>query len=205
VENLNFSVHTSEIVSLRGKSGAGKSTVVLGIMGMLGEYRAQTEGEILYRGRDILSLSGEEMRKIRWKEIALVPQSSMNAFNPRYTLRQSLREMMLQEDRRMSKEKMALREACLMDMVYLDKQVLSCYAHEMSGGMKQRAAIALAMIYDPRVLILDEATTGLDIKSQADVLGAILRIKQEQDMTILFISHDAELADNFSDRRVELL
>jgi peptide/nickel transport system ATP-binding protein len=204
LKDLNFVVYPSEILSLRGRSGAGKSTVVLGIMGMLKAYKARAEGAILYGGKNLLTLAEGEMRKIRWKEIALVPQSSMNAFNPRYTLRRSLREMMLQEDRRIPKEKMAIREAYLMDLVHLDKQILSCYAHEMSGGMKQRAAIALAMIHHPRILILDEATTGLDIKSQADVLGTILRIKQEQDMTILFISHDAELADNFSDRRVEL-
>jgi peptide/nickel transport system ATP-binding protein len=204
LNDLNFVVYSSEILSLRGRSGSGKSTVAMGIMGMLGEYKARAEGYILYEGNNLLTLPEREMRKIRWKNIAMVPQSSMNAFNPRYTIRRSLREMMLQEDRRIPKEKMAIREAYLIDMVHLDKQILSCYAHEMSGGMKQRAAIALAMIHSPRILILDEATTGLDIKSQADVLGTILRIKQEQDMTILFISHDAELADNFSDRRVEL-
>lgn len=99
---------------------------------------------------------------------------------------------------------MVRREERLMDVVHLDRSVLNCYAHEMSGGMKQRAAIALAMIYTPRLLILDEATTGLDIKVEADVLGTILQIKKQTNMTILFISHDARLGDQISDRRVEM-
>lgn len=99
---------------------------------------------------------------------------------------------------------MARREERLMEIVHLDKKVLDCYAHEMSGGMKQRAAIALALVYSPRLLILDEATTGLDNKVQADVLGTILQIKKETNMTILFISHNAQLADKISDRRVEM-
>ena len=92
-----------------------------------------------------------------------------------------------------------------MDMVHLDRSVLGCYAHEMSGGMKQRAAIALSVIYSPKLLILDEATTGLDIKVQADVLGTILQLKEKTDMSILFISHDAALGDKISDRRVEMI
>lgn len=91
-----------------------------------------------------------------------------------------------------------------MDMVHLDHNVLNCFPHQLSGGMRQRSAIALAIMFHPKILILDEATTGLDILIQADVLGTILELKKQQNMTILFISHDAELAKSFSDRSVEL-
>ncbi|HHY28101.1 MAG TPA: ABC transporter ATP-binding protein [Desulfitobacterium dehalogenans] len=204
IKDLSFDLYESENLCLRGRSGSGKSTIVAAIMGMLPDYHAQSRGEISYQGKNLLTSTEAELRAIRWKEIALVPQSSMNSFNPVYTIRRSLREMIILQDPTVSKKEMEKREEYLMELVYLDKQVLSCYPHEMSGGMKQRAAIALAMVYTPRILILDEATTGLDTKVQADVLGTILRMKREMNMTLLFISHDAELGNTISDRKVEL-
>lgn len=204
VRNFSFELAEGEILCLRGRSGIGKSTVTAAIMGMLTVSGAQADGALLYRGTDLLRCGERALRDIRWREIALVPQSSMNAFNPVYTVRKTLREMMKLENRHISRDEMRAREERLMDVVHLDRSVLGCYAHEMSGGMKQRAAIALAMVYTPRLLILDEATTGLDIKVQADVLGTILQIKRETNMTILFISHDAQLGDKISDRRVEM-
>lgn len=204
VKDFSFSLYEGEILCLRGRSGIGKSTVAAAVMGMLPACNAEAKGSISYEGTDLLRCSEEDWRRIRWKEIALVPQSSMNAFNPVYTVRRTLREMMRLEDKKISGAEIARREERLMEIVHLDKKVLDCYAHEMSGGMKQRAAIALALVYSPRLLILDEATTGLDNKVQADVLGTILQIKKETNMTILFISHNAQLADKISDRRVEM-
>jgi peptide/nickel transport system ATP-binding protein len=204
VKNLSFTLYKSEILCLRGRSGSGKSTVMLAIMGMLPEYNADATGFIMYGGDNILAMSEGELRCLRWRHIALAPQSAMNSFNPMYTIRRSLREMLLLGQKKMSGKELRRQEEALMDMVCLDKRVLSCYAHELSGGMKQRAAIALALVYQPKILILDEATTGLDIKSQADVLGTLLRIKEQWDMSILFISHDAALGDILADRRVEL-
>ncbi len=204
VDGFNLNLYKNEILCLRGASGSGKSTIVAGIMGMLEDYDARVVGNVFYGNVDMLSLSEEKKKMIRWHEIALVPQFSMNLFNPVYTIRQTLREMMYIKDKNITQAKLQERESFLMEMVHLDKSVLGCYAHEMSGGMKQRAAIALAMVYSPKILILDEATTGLDIKIQADVLGTILRLKKTSDMTILFISHDAELGNNISDRMVEI-
>lgn len=205
VKNFNFELYKGEILCLRGRSGSGKTTVTAAVMGMLPVCNAEATGNLYYNDIDLINASESELRKLRWREIALVPQSSMNAFNPVFTIRKTLREMMLLENKQISKAEMTRREEELMDMVHLDRSVLGCYAHEMSGGMKQRAAIALSVIYSPKLLILDEATTGLDIKVQADVLGTILQLKQRTDMSILFISHDAELGDRISDRRVEMV
>ncbi len=205
VKDFNFELYKGEILCLRGRSGSGKTTVTAAVMGMLPVCNAEATGNLYYNDIDLISASEAELQKLRWREIALVPQSSMNAFNPVFTIRKTLREMMLLENKQISKAEMARREEELMDMVHLDRSVLGCYAHEMSGGMKQRAAIALSVIYSPKLLILDEATTGLDIKVQADVLGTILQLKQRTDMSILFISHDAELGDQISDRRVEMV
>ena len=204
----NFSLHLfhDEILCLRGRSGIGKSTITAAIMGMLPAHDAVAEsGQILFNGRDLLKCSEKSMKKIRWRDIAIVPQSSMNSFNPTYTIRESIREMLTLGGERLSKADMAQRETELMKQVSLDSRALDCYPHEMSGGMKQRAAIALAMVFSPKILILDEATTGLDIKIQADVLGTILRLQRETHMAVLFISHDAALGDKLSARKVEML
>ena len=207
IHHLSFAIRKGEILCLRGRSGAGKSTVIWAIMGMLEEYDAVCEGgEILYEGIDLLHCSEKEWKKLRWREIALVPQSSMNSFNPVYTIGRTINEMFRynEETKRWSKAQRRARMEQLMDMVYLDHNVLNCFPHQLSGGMRQRSAIALAIMFHPKILILDEATTGLDILIQADVLGTILELKKQQNMTILFISHDAELAKSFSDRSVEL-
>ena len=204
-QDFSFDLFKSEILCLQGRSGTGKSTIMAAILGMLPDYNARGEGEILYKGKNLLTCDEKDMGRIRWREISLVPQASMNSFNPVYTMRQTLREMLLLENKNLDDAQCRLREEELMDMVHLDKSVLNSYPHELSGGMKQRAAIALGIIYHPDILILDEVTTGLDIKMQADVLGTILGMKKREGTTILFISHDAELGNQFCDRKVELL
>lgn len=205
INQLNFDVLEGEILCLHGRSGAGKSTVVWAITGMLAEYDAVCQGgHIWYHGLDLLHCSEKERQAIRWKEIALVPQSSMNSFNPVFTIGKTIEEMLKLQGGQMTKAQRQSRMEELMGMVHLKPQVLDCYPHQLSGGMKQRAAIALGILFDPKLLILDEATTGLDILIQADVLGTILELKKQKHITILFISHDAELARNFCDRRIEL-
>jgi peptide/nickel transport system ATP-binding protein len=128
----------------------------------------------------------------------------MSRFNPVYTIRKTMLETMKAcGDKRSKKDQEAyLHEIC--HMVRLDPQVLSSYPHELSGGMKQRAAIGLAILFHPTLLILDEATTGLDLLIQAQVLGTILELRDKYEMTILFISHDRALSENFCDRQIEL-
>lgn len=207
IDGLSFSLHDGETVCLHGQSGAGKSTVIWAIMGMLGAYDAVCmAGHIHYQGKDLITCAENVMRQIRWHEISLVPQSSMNAFNPVFTFGNTLEETFSSHKttRAWSREQKRQRMKDLMDMVWLEHDVLSCFPHQLSGGMKQRAAIALALIFNPKILILDEATTGLDILMEADVLGTILQLKKQYGMSILLISHDAKLASHFSDRKVAL-
>lgn len=222
VKDLSFTLEEGEILCLHGPSGKGKSTVVWALTEMLEEYHAVASGEIrlkdkclIYEEKQMLLNEkpkrwiGKKAKELRprvfdWKEIALVPQSSMTAFNPVYTIRQTMLETMYAcgcEGDLAEKEE-RLREICR--RVHLDPAVLSLYPHELSGGMKQRAAIGLAILFHPSLLILDEATTGLDLLIQAQVLGTILELREKQNMTILFISHDRELAKNFCDRQIEL-
>ena len=204
VENLSFTMERREILSLRGPSGAGKSTVVWALMGMMQDYGIEGRGEITFSGKKI-SLE-EEPRGLHrsWHEIALVPQSSMSALNPVRTIGQTIIEMMVSHEPGKRKKDCMPRIRQLLEIVHLDREILKAYPHELSGGMKQRVSIALAILYEPQLLILDEATTGLDLLVEADILGTIRRIQAQSDMSILMITHDRRLSDAFCHRRIEI-
>ncbi len=207
VENLSFVLEREECLCLHGASGCGKSTVIWAVMGVIGEMGGYAEGRVLYQALhgdvDMVGGSGEEARRLRWKEIALVPQSSMNSFNPAYTIQKTINEVLFQHEEGMGKQEADERCRELFDLVRLEEKVLGCYPGELSGGMKQRAAIALALALNPRLLILDEATTGLDVIVEADILWVLRRLRQEKNMSMLFVSHDDRIARAFCDRRLE--
>lgn len=205
IKDLSFDLKQGEILCISGKSGAGKSTIVWALMEMLQEYNAFAKGQIHFLGKT-LEYTGEDLKKKtwNWKEMALVPQASMSGFNPLFTIGETMIEMLDIYEGRGRKEEKKKRILELLDMVCLKEDIYHAYPHELSGGMKQRAAIAMAIMFHPKVLVLDEATTGLDLLIQAEVLGTILELKKKEDISILFISHDRELAKNFCDRQIEL-
>lgn len=205
VQNLSFSLKKGEILSISGKSGAGKSTIVWALMEMLEDYNAVADGTIYFQKKALHYEGNNIKEKIwNWREMALVPQASMSGFNPLFTIEETFLEMFSVYEGRGKKNEKKQRICDLLSMVCLEPEVADYYPHELSGGMKQRAAIALALMFHPKVLILDEATTGLDLLIQAEVLGTILRLKKEQDISILFISHDKKLAEDFCDRQLVL-
>lgn len=204
VKNLRLHLDEHEILSLHGPSGSGKSTVVWALMGMLEAYHASASGVILFQDESVdLTIQKAGLRR-PWSEIALIPQSSMSVLNPVQTIGRSMTEMMDAHERGTPRaEQLKLCEA-LLAQVNLGMSILRSYPHELSGGMMQRVCIAMAMMYRPRLLIMDEATTGLDLLTEADILGTIRRIRSEHNMSILMISHDQALSDAFCDRRVEI-
>ena len=205
IKDLSFSIEAEEILCLGGRSGAGKSTVVWALMEMLEEYHANARGRITLGEKQLLyDGTCYERRIFDWREIALVPQASMNSFHPLFSIGKTMQELLKVYEGRGKKQERKERILKLLEEVKLDSSVYEAYPHELSGGMKQRAAMAAALLFYPKVLILDEATTGLDVVIQAEVLGTILKMKEKEKMSILFISHDRELAESFCDRRIEL-
>jgi peptide/nickel transport system ATP-binding protein len=208
VEKLDFVLEREECLCLHGASGCGKSTVIWAVMGVIHEMGGYARGKILYHaGQGTVDMVGgpaEEVRALRWKEIALVPQSSMNSFNPMYTIQKTICEVLFQHNHDMGKPEAENRCRELLHMVKLDEKVLGSYPSELSGGMKQRASIALALALDPKLLILDEATTGLDVLVEADILWVLRKLRREKKMSMLFVSHDDRIARAFCDRQLEL-
>lgn len=204
VNHLNFFLDKGEILSLHGASGAGKSTIVWALMGMLDAYGIDGSGTISFAGETVSLKQSPRGLCRNWDEIALVPQSSMCALNPVRTIQQTFLEMMQAHEPGISKADSILQAQELMELVRLQPQILSAYPHELSGGMKQRISIALAVMYHPSLLILDEATTGLDCLVEADILGTVRKLKEQFDMSILMITHDQRLSNAFCHRRIQI-
>lgn len=203
--DFNFFLEENEILCINGKSGSGKSTVVWALMEMLEDYHAKAWGEICCGSKKIVYDGRPHKKRIlNWREIALVPQASMTSFHPLYSIGKTFMEMLDTYEGKGRKEWKKQKICELLEMVKLDSSVYNMYPHELSGGMKQRAAIALGLLFNPEILILDEATTGLDLLVEAQVLGTILELKKRQKMSILFISHDRNLAEKFSTRQILL-
>jgi peptide/nickel transport system ATP-binding protein len=201
VEDVSFTVHQGEAVGLVGESGCGKTSVALSLLRLLPSNAQYVSGEIRLNGEDLLFLSNEEMRQRRWKEISMVFQGAMNSWNPVYRVGDQIREtldthyrgVMNYDEQRTHMEK-------LFSAVGLPPSMLDRYPHEYSGGMRQRAVIAMALACSPELIIADEPTTALDVIVQDQILKELKRIQQDLGMSIIYISHDiaviAEVTDS---------
>jgi peptide/nickel transport system ATP-binding protein len=201
VEDVSFTVHQGEAVGLVGESGCGKTSVALSLLRLLPSNAEYISGEIRLNGEDLLFLSNEEMRQRRWKEISMVFQGAMNSWNPVYRVGDQIREtldthyrgVMDYDEQRTHMEK-------LFSAVGLPPTMLDRYPHEYSGGMRQRAVIAMALACSPQLIIADEPTTALDVIVQDQILKELKRIQKDLGMSIIYISHDiaviAEVTDS---------
>jgi oligopeptide/dipeptide ABC transporter ATP-binding protein len=197
VTNLNFSIDRSEVFGLVGESGCGKSLTALSIMGILPQ-NAVSEGEISYNGTNLLQLDNESMRKLRGKELSMIFQEPMTSLNPVLTIGYQISETLTTHAGLSTKEAMD-RSTELLRAVRIPSPEIRIreYPHQMSGGMRQRVMIAMAIACNPSLLIADEPTTALDVTIQAQILELLMDLKQEKKMSILLITHDiAVIAEN---------
>ncbi|MFN3282780.1 MAG: ABC transporter ATP-binding protein [Pseudothermotoga sp.] len=202
VEDLNLSVEKGRFVGVVGESGSGKSTLAHAIMRLLPKNARIIKGKIELFGQDIISMSDHELAKIRWKEFSMVFQRSMNALSPVHKVGIQMSEALTIHNPQMNEEKIRERLESLLSMVNLPVRVLDCYPHQLSGGMMQRVMIALALVNSPKFVILDEATTALDVVTQGQIIEELKILIQKFSLTGMVISHDlgvvAELCDDIA-------
>ncbi|MEU4644453.1 ABC transporter ATP-binding protein [Micromonospora sp. NPDC023814] len=192
VRNLDLTIARGEMVGLVGESGSGKSVTAMSITGLLPARQARvTGGHIRFDGRDLAALSDRQMRSIRGKDIATIFQEPMTALNPVFTIRDQLTEP-LRQHMRLGRRQAADRAGQLLDMVGIRNtaRVLAGYPHELSGGMRQRVMIAMAMACEPKLLIADEPTTALDVTTQLQILDLIMDLQEQHGTAVLLITHD---------------
>ncbi len=189
VEDVSFSIDRGETIGLVGESGCGKSTVGLSLIRALPPQGSIVDGEIQFNGRDLTTLEKSEVKKVQWKQISMIYQGAQNAFNPVKTIDKQIREALAKHNVVPRSERRSRIEE-LLRKVDLDPSVADRYPHELSGGMKQRAAIAMAISCEPDLLIADEPTTALDVVVQAKVLRMLLDLQEEFNFGMVVVSHN---------------
>ena len=199
VEDVSFDIQRGEIFGLVGESGSGKSTIVQAVLRILPPPAVISGGKVIINNNNILSVSNTEVLQYRWKQISIVMQSALNALNPVLTVREQIEDV-LKEHNNLKGKSATNRTIELLSLVDIDLNWLDSYPHQLSGGMRQRVVIAIALALMPPLIIMDEPTTALDVIVEREILAKIIKLRKELGFTIFFITHDLNLLLEFADR-----
>ena len=200
VDGINLELQPGTKMGLVGESGSGKSTMALALMRMIKPPGRIAGGHMFLDGVDMVSLSEEEMRQTRLNQLSMIPQGAMNSLNPIMRIQAQIMDGMKDHDPTLTRAEMQGRVHALLDAVELDRKVARMYPHELSGGMKQRACVAIAISMHPKVIIADEPTSALDVVIQRQVMETLDRLQEELDLSIILIGHDMGLMAQFVDQ-----
>ena len=202
VKDVSFTVKQGESFGLVGESGCGKTSVAMSLLQLQADNGKITSGEIIFDGKNIVNLSEAELREVRWSGISIVFQGAMNSWNPVVKIGEQIREAMREHYPNKTKDENTKKILELFEIVGLEDSIIDRYPHELSGGMKQRAVIALALSCDPKLIIADEPTTALDVVIQDQILNEIRKVQDVLGLSLIYISHDiaviAEMTDNMA-------
>lgn len=200
VDGIDFDLYEGETLGLVGESGSGKSTAAMGILQLVTPPGRIVKGEVLLNGQNLLGLPEKDLREFRWVKLSLIPQGAMNSLNPTMTAGAQIKDVILAHWGKVPRDKLNGRLLDLLAMVGLPARTLSLYPHELSGGMKQRVCIAMAIALNPMVIIADESTSALDVVVQRVVAQTLLKVKQAIGVSMIMIGHDMGLMAQMVDR-----
>jgi peptide/nickel transport system ATP-binding protein len=205
VRDVNLTLHRGEVLGLAGESGSGKSTLAYGVTRLLAPPGVISGGEVIYHGADtapidVMQLSPAELREFRWAETSIVFQGAMNSLNPVHKVSTQMVDAIAAHEPGMSKPARMDRARKQLQLVGISADRLDSYPHQLSGGMRQRVMIAMALLLEPQVVIMDEPTTALDVVMQRQILGELIQLRETLGFSVLFITHDLSLLVEFSDR-----
>ncbi|HUX50936.1 MAG TPA: ABC transporter ATP-binding protein [Spirochaetia bacterium] len=198
VRKVSFDLAHGEFLGIAGESGCGKSTLAFAITNMLADPGKVFSGEVLFQGKNLVTCEREELRQMRWKEFSIVFQASMNALNPVMKIKDQIYDAVkYHSSEYVSRFDQRVRE--LFDYVNISHAYLNAYPHQLSGGMKQRVVIAAALALDPKLVIMDEPTTALDVVVQRKILQKVAELREKMGFSVIFITHDLSLLVEISD------
>jgi peptide/nickel transport system ATP-binding protein len=199
VDRVSFTVQAGEFLAVVGESGCGKSTLLFGVAQLLSPPGEVVAGEVIFRGRDMVRLSQGELRHMRWRDYSVVMQSAMNALNPMKSIGAQFKDT-LEGHGTASADEIRQRSAEVMTLVGIDPAHLKSYPHQLSGGMRQRAMIAMALLYTPQLVIMDEPTSALDVVAQRSLMRKIKDLQRSLGFAVVFVTHDMSVVSRYADR-----
>ncbi|MFM2654227.1 ABC transporter ATP-binding protein [Vibrio owensii] len=199
VNNVSISIALGETLGIAGESGCGKSTLAFAISRLHKAPALISGGEILYKGQDVLKMNDKQLRNFRWNDVSVVFQSAMNSLNPVITIGEQLTDVILAH-RKVTYQEAYDRAVELLGVVGIHGDRMASFPHQLSGGMRQRVVIAVALALEPKLIIMDEPTTALDVVVEREILNELYELKSKFGFSILFISHDLSLMGEIADR-----